>query len=73
MRESSSLVPPLLVTLSFQDVDHNETGTMQALSAMLHLELPHISVITKMDLLPNSENDRYYQIIYAEYEFEFVF
>lgn len=32
-------------------------GTMQALSAMLHLELPHVSVITKMDLLPNSETD----------------
>jgi len=32
-------------------------GTMQALSAMLHLELPHVSVITKMDLLPASEDD----------------
>lgn len=28
------------------------SGTMQAMSAMIHLELPHVSAITKMDLLP---------------------
>jgi len=27
-------------------------GSLQALSAMIHLNLPHINVITKMDLLP---------------------
>jgi len=27
-------------------------GSLQALSAMIHLSLPHINVITKMDLLP---------------------
>eukprot|EP01128_Nolandella_sp_AFSM9_P000850 TRINITY_DN10978_c0_g1_i1.p1 TRINITY_DN10978_c0_g1~~TRINITY_DN10978_c0_g1_i1.p1 ORF type:complete len:301 (+),score=85.32 TRINITY_DN10978_c0_g1_i1:87-905(+) len=31
------------------------SGTAQALSAMIHLELPHVNIISKMDLLPNAQ------------------
>lgn len=32
-------------------------GSLQALSAMLHLSLPHINVVTKMDLLPPGSDE----------------
>jgi GTPase SAR1 family protein len=39
--------------------DHNKfiAGTLQALSAMIHLEAPHVNVITKMDLLPPGSDE----------------
>jgi len=39
--------------------DHNKfiAGTLQALSAMIHLETPHVNVITKMDLLPPGSDE----------------
>jgi GTPase SAR1 family protein len=33
------------------------SGTLQALSAMIHISLPHINVITKMDLLPEGADE----------------
>lgn len=30
------------------------TGTMAALSVMVNLELPHVNILTKMDLLSKS-------------------
>eukprot|EP01127_Copromyxa_protea_P010090 TRINITY_DN2429_c0_g1_i1.p1 TRINITY_DN2429_c0_g1~~TRINITY_DN2429_c0_g1_i1.p1 ORF type:complete len:273 (+),score=39.24 TRINITY_DN2429_c0_g1_i1:30-848(+) len=33
-------------------------GSLQALSAMLHLSLPHINVVTKMDLLPPGADEK---------------
>jgi len=39
--------------------DHNKfiAGTLQALSAMIHLEAAHVNVITKMDLLPPGSDE----------------
>lgn len=37
-------------------------GTLQALSAMIHISLPHVNLITKMDLLPeNAEEKKHYK------------
>jgi hypothetical protein len=38
------------------DVSKFISGTMQALSAMTMLEVPHVNVLTKMDICPNKEN-----------------
>uniref|UniRef100_A0A6B2LD66 GPN-loop GTPase 3 n=1 Tax=Arcella intermedia TaxID=1963864 RepID=A0A6B2LD66_9EUKA len=39
--------------------DNNKflSGALQALSAMIHLETPHVNVITKMDLLPPGSDE----------------
>jgi GTP-binding protein EngB required for normal cell division len=34
------------------------SGTMAALSAMVNLELPHINILTKMDLLSKSARNQ---------------
>ncbi len=35
------------------DIPKFVSGCMAALAAMVHLELPHVSVLTKMDLCPD--------------------
>eukprot|EP01129_Flabellula_baltica_P014132 TRINITY_DN6711_c0_g1_i2.p1 TRINITY_DN6711_c0_g1~~TRINITY_DN6711_c0_g1_i2.p1 ORF type:complete len:279 (-),score=55.02 TRINITY_DN6711_c0_g1_i2:22-834(-) len=37
------------------------SATLQCLSAMIHLEVPHLSLITKMDLLPNANDEEAYR------------
>jgi hypothetical protein len=36
----------------------NSLGTLQALSAMIHISLPHVNLITKMDLLPENAEEK---------------
>jgi hypothetical protein len=38
------------------DVTKYISGCMASLSAMIQLELPHINVLTKVDLLPNKRD-----------------
>mmetsp|Transcript_24953 Transcript_24953/g.69587 ORF Transcript_24953/g.69587 Transcript_24953/m.69587 type:complete len:272 (+) Transcript_24953:191-1006(+) len=38
------------------DIPKFVAGTFQAMSAMVHLETPHINVLSKMDLIPNKED-----------------
>lgn len=42
-------------------------GTLQALSAMIHISLPHVNVITKMDLLPEgADESKQYKVFFKK-------
>jgi hypothetical protein len=53
----------LLDSQFVEDASKFFSGVMSAMSAMVHLEIPHINVLTKMDLLGDKQNsaemDRY--------------
>ena len=45
------------------DVSKFFSGTLSAMASMLQLPIPHLNVLTKMDLVPNSELlDKYYNV-----------
>jgi len=46
----------LLLSQFVSDVTKYISGCMASLSAMIQLELPHINVLTKVDLLPNKRD-----------------
>lgn len=49
-------LPASLVLQFVSDVTKYISGCMASLSAMIQLELPHINVLTKVDLLPNKRD-----------------
>lgn len=49
-----------LDSLFITDPSRFVSGTLMCLSAMIHLELPHINLLTKCDLVPNKKSLRKY-------------
>ena len=51
---------PVASSTLFLDVDDPAkffSGTLSAMSAMLQLEVPHLNVMTKMDLVPEHQRE----------------
>lgn len=46
------------------DVSKFVGGCFQALAAMVHLEIPHLNILTKMDLCPNRVSRKYLPFSY---------
>ena len=47
------LPPPASFTSPIPDASKFISGCMQALSAMVKMELPHVNILTKMDICPD--------------------
>lgn len=47
------------------------SGTMAALSVMMRLEIPHINVLNKLDLLSKSERNQLGRSVYCSKELHF--